>query len=295
MPFLRENEAVINLKNSHLILDGHWISCETKAQKEFRKGPDGWIVKRNHYNNITRKKDKKEFEKLVNKYKSNNSKMGNMRCSPMEIKLKQIPSKNQRPYPLPIKPKEPVKREISRFPEQGIIRKSTANFASPCFPIIKKNGQIRLVVDYRELNRCTFTDSYPFPNITEHLAELKHHTIFSQIDLQQGYYKIPVEEKSKKFTSFLTNEGQYEFNRMPFGLKNAPRKFHQAICEILGDMPFVKIFLDDILISSESIKQHTLHVKRVLEKLWEHNIAINWEKTNLFKESVKYLGHILTD
>lgn len=82
-----------------------------------------------------------------------------------------------------------MKEEIARLLKEGIIRKSNPSFASPCFPIVKKNGKIRLIVDYRELNRCTITDSYLFPNITDQLLELDKHTICSQIDLRKDITK----------------------------------------------------------------------------------------------------------
>lgn len=82
---------------------------------------------------------------------------------------------------------------------------------------------------------------------------------------------------------------------MPFGLKNVPRKFQKAMHETLGNLSFCKIFLDDILIASDSKENHMKHLETVLNRLWKHGIAINWGKTNLFSTKVKYLGHILTE
>lgn len=145
----------------------------------------------------------------------------------MHIQLKENSDIRRRPYPIPEKLKEKVQAEISRLIEERIIKKcdKPTTFASPAFPIVKKNGDIRLVVDYRELNRNTIRDTFPFPNLWEQLQRLGKRKIFSQLDLRQGYHQIALTSRASEISSFVLPGGQYQYLRVPFGLTNAPRVF----------------------------------------------------------------------
>ena len=118
--------------------------------------------------------------------------------------------------------------------------------------------------------------------------------IFSQIDLNQGFYQIPVAKSDQHLTSFVILNQQFEFTRMPFGLSNAPRTFQSAMLDMLGNLDFVKIYLDDILIHSPSVEAHKEHLRTVFTKLENENVSVNWEKTRLLQDQVKYLGHLIS-
>ncbi|MGL6130107.1 MAG: reverse transcriptase family protein [Fusobacteriaceae bacterium] len=117
--------------------------------------------------------------------------------------------------------------------------------------------------------------------------------MFSQIDLNLGYYQIKVKPEDQNKTAFVVQEGHYKFLRMPFGLTNAPRTFQRAIESIFHDTTFVKIFLDDILIFSKSINEHAEHLEEVLKILKEESISINFNKSKFASREVKYLGLIV--
>ena len=111
----------------------------------------------------------------------------------------------KRPYPIPESLKNAVHSEIRRLLEEGIIRKARSPmYASPAFPIQKKNNSIRLVVDYREINKRTIKDGFPFPNVREQLQSIPKSSIFSQLDLKQGYHQILLDEDSRKYTAFVS-------------------------------------------------------------------------------------------
>lgn len=199
-----------------------------------------------------------------------------------------------KPYSIPLKLIEETKREIERLIELKVIRKSYSSYCSPAFTIPKSNGKLRLVVDYRILNEKTIPMMYPFPNIQDYLNQLHGSKIFSTIDMNCGYYQIKMKESDIHKTAFSILNNQYEFTRMPFGLKGAPFTFQRSIQNVLGHLPYVKVFIDDILIHSNTVELHETHVTNVLKILKNQNISINFNKSEFYKKEVKYLGHVIS-
>ena len=148
-------------------------------------------------------------------------------------------------------------------------------------------------MDYRKLNECTRNENFPFPNIHEQLYDLNGAKIFSQIDLDRGYNQVILEEESKKYTAFICQFGVYEFNRMPFGLKNAPKSFQKVMIGILGDLKYIKVFLDDILVFSANMHEHEAHLQEVFQRLHKNGCKINFEKSKFGKNQAKYIGFII--
>ncbi|KAG0419239.1 Retrovirus-related Pol polyprotein from transposon [Dictyocoela roeselum] len=159
---------------------------------------------------------------------------------------------------------------------------------------MKANGGIRLVVDYRKLNAITLKTVY-ISTITEILTQLHEAKFFSKIDLNLGYYQIPMEERSMRYTPISINNNKYEFRRMPFRLSNAPSTFQEAMDRILGSLPYVKVYLDDILTHSKNETDHYEHIKNVLETLHENHLSINFKNCKFFQKEVKFLGHIISE
>ncbi len=137
-------------------------------------------------------------------------------------------------------------------------------------------------------------DGYPFPTIKDVITDMRNSKYFSQLDMEKGYYQIKVSKKDIHKTAFTLPFGLYEFQRMPFGLKNAPRVFQRIIQKILNGLDFVKIYLDDILIHSKTMEDHEHHIKIVLNKLKEANVKINFDKSSFLVEEVKYLVLIIS-
>ncbi|KAG0438776.1 Retrovirus-related Pol polyprotein from transposon 17.6 [Dictyocoela muelleri] len=124
--------------------------------------------------------------------------------------------------------------------------------------------------------------------------QLHNSVIFSKIDLNLGYYQIPMAEESIKYTAFSFNNKRYDFMRMPFGLSNAPCTFQRAMDSLLGNLKFGKVYLDDIIIDSEYESRHLQHLEEVLNLMQINNISINYEKCEFFKKEVSFLGHTIS-
>ncbi|XP_069840942.1 uncharacterized protein [Dendropsophus ebraccatus] len=189
-----------------------------------------------------------------------------------------------------------VKALLKHMQESHIIQPSRSPWASPIVLVKKKDGTLRFCVDYRRLNACTVRDAYPLPRIEESLAALGRAKFFSTLDLASGYWQVPMAEKDREKTAFVTPMGLYEFLRMPFGLNNAPATFQRLMELCLGDLNFecLLIYLDDIIIFSSSFAEHLERLDVVLGRLEEHGLKLKPTKCHLFQKSIEYLGHVVT-
>lgn len=149
------------------------------------------------------------------------------------------------------------------------------------------------MVNYRKLNQITLPDSFPFPHIWEELRSIPQCKIFSQLYLKMGYHQVQIARESRKYTSFVITFGQYEYKRVPFVLTNATRVFQRIMREIIGHLPFIRVFLDGIVIFSLIEEEHFKHLQEIFEILKSSNIAINFEKSKFFKPKISFLGHII--
>ncbi|KAG0420461.1 Retrovirus-related Pol polyprotein from transposon, partial [Dictyocoela roeselum] len=223
----------------------------------------------------------KEMQKINKQFVKNSPELGYTNRFEHKIKLKEDVIINKKPYKIPHSIMKPCQEELIKLENLGIIRKSISTFSSPAFPIKKKNGKLRIVVDYRKLNEITVPQYYPLPSIMDLIMHIGDSKIFTQLDLNSGYYQIPMAEESIQYTGFSICNQHYEFLRMPFGLVNAPRTFQQTMLSILGHLNFVKVFLDDVLIHSADIETHLIHLKDVIELLKINGLTLNVEKSNI--------------
>lgn len=212
----------------------------------------------------------------------------------MKIELQNEDPIHKYPFKIPFKLQEPLKEELKRLLDLGIIKESTSPYAFSAFPILKKNNNIRLIIDHRPLNKITVPDSFPFPDLHDEIRSIPQSDWFSQIDLSMGYHQIELDKKSQKYSSFVTQYGQYEFTRVPFGLTNAPRVFQRVIRKLLGHLKFVRTFLDDILVFSKTREEHFQHSSSILKILSENNISVSFDKSHFFQKEVRYLGHVIS-
>ncbi|GFO35989.1 Pol polyprotein [Plakobranchus ocellatus] len=148
--------------------------------------------------------------------------------------------------------------------ESDIISKSTSPYASPITVVMKKDGTIRLCLDFRKLNKIIIFDAEPIPTLDELLGKMKGAKFFIKCDLTKGYWQIPMDQDSKAYKAFQTTQGLMEFNYMPFGLSTAACTFQRAMLDTLGKLPFVVSYLDDVLIFSKSWEEHLEHFEKTL-------------------------------
>ncbi|KAG0420448.1 Retrovirus-related Pol polyprotein from transposon, partial [Dictyocoela roeselum] len=198
---------------------------------------------------------------------------------------------NKPSYRIPPKLKEMTLTHVNQLEKDNIIRQSNSEFSSPCFPILKKDGSIRLVIDYRDLNKYTKPVHYIFPKINDIFYQLHGMTIFSKIDLKAGYYQIEMESESISYTTFSIENKKYEWLRMPFGLTNAPKTFQKVMDRLFDEVKFAIPYLDDIIVFSAKHGDHSAHLSAVIQILNENNIKINLAKCEFFKEKISFLGH----
>lgn len=190
-----------------------------------------------------------------------------------------------------------VRKHIEELLSGGIIRKSKSPWASNVVLVRKKNGKLRLCVDYRMLNKKTVKDSYALPRVEEVFDILDGAKLFSTIDMKSGYHQVSVEESHKCRTAFTVGPlGFFEYNKMPFGLSNSPATYQRLMEECLGElnMKICVIYLDDLIIFSDSFEQHLERLDIVLTRLQQCNLKLSPDKCFFLQERVKFLGHVVS-
>ena len=189
-----------------------------------------------------------------------------------------------------------VKQHLQELLEKDIIRPSTSPYASPIVLVRKKNGSLRMCVDFRRLNSKTRRDAFPLPRIDESLDALQGARFFSTMDLASGYHQVEVEEEDKPKTAFTTPFGLWEYNRMPFGLCSAPSTFQRLMTSGMNDLLFqvLLVYLDDILVFSKTFQEHLERLRIVLSRLREMGLKLNPEKCKFGQSSVQYLGYTIS-
>ena len=164
--------------------------------------------------------------------------------------------------------------------DKGFIRPSFSPWGAPVLFVKKKDGTMRLCIDYRELNKVTIKNKYPLPRIDDLFDQLQGVSVFSKIDLRSGYHQLKIKEEDIPKTAFRTRYGHYEFLVMPFGLTNAPAAFMDMMNRVFKDFldTFVIVFIDDILIYSRSREEHMEHLRIVLRILKEKQLYAKFKK-----------------
>ena len=191
---------------------------------------------------------------------------------------------------------EALRTFIDKHLSYGFIRQSTSAHGAPVLFIRKKDGSLRLCVDYRGLNKISKKDCYPLPLISDLLDSPSKAKIYTKIDLRHAYHLVRIAEGDEWKTTFHTRYGSFEWNVMPFGLTNAPVAFQRFVNSILADLldVCVVVYLDDILIYSQDVESHQKHVREVLQCLRKHNLFTKPEKCEFHTTSTEYLGFCLS-
>lgn len=197
-----------------------------------------------------------------------------------QIHTGDAPPVRERHHPLPPAMYKEMKTLLSGMLESGVIRESCSPWAAPIVLMRKKNGSLRFCVDYRKLNAVTHKDAFPLPRIEETLTSLTDAEWFSTLDLASGYWQVEMDALDREKTAFTTPQGLFEFERMPFGLCNAPATFQrlmqQCLSGQLSDYAFV--YLDDIILYTPDFASHLQHLDKVLERLGQHGLKLRLDR-----------------
>ncbi|KAL0285761.1 UNVERIFIED_CONTAM: Retrovirus-related Pol polyprotein from transposon, partial [Sesamum radiatum] len=200
------------------------------------------------------------------------------------------------PYRMALAELRELKKQLQELMEKKLIRPIVSPWRAPVLFVKKKDGSLRLCIDYRELNKLTVKNKYPLPRIDELFDQLKGAQVFSIIDLRSGYHQLRIKAEDIAKSAFRTRYGHYEFVVMPFGLTNAPAAFMDLMNRVFKPYlnRFVVVFIDDILVYSASDKMNEEHLRVVLQTLREKQLFAKFSECEFWLESVAFLGHVLT-
>src|SRR5512136_986780 len=203
---------------------------------------------------------------------------------------------HKRPYRMAANELAEVKRQVDDLLQKGYIRPSSSPWGAPVIFVEKKDHTQRMCVDYRALNDVTIKNKYPLPRIDDLFDQLKGATVFSKIDLRSRYHQLRIREEDIPKTAFTTRYGLYEFTVMSFGLTNAPAFFMNLMNKVFMEYldKFVVVFIDDILVYSQSEEDHQHHLRLMLGKLREHQLYAKLSKCEFWLSEVKFLGHVIS-
>jgi transposase InsO family protein len=197
-----------------------------------------------------------------------------------------------RPYRMSPKHQEMLRTEIDRLLADDIIEPSDSEWSSPAILVPKAGGTYRCVVDYRAVNTIVEDESFPMPRIDDLIDRIGQAKYLTKIDLSQSFHQIALDEQSRQFTSFCTPFGQWQYKRLPYGLKTSPIKFSATIAKALNDLyDCCGTYVDDLCIFSATWEQHLQDVEKVLERLQRAGLTLRLAKCYFACAEVDYLGH----
>ena len=198
-------------------------------------------------------------------------------------------------YPMSAYQLEELKKYVCKMLAEGKIVHSKSPAGAPILFVPKPDGRLPLCVDYRQLNKLTILNKYPLPHMTELRERVAGATVFTKLDLKDGYHLIRIRKGDEWKTAFRTRYGHYEYGVMPFGLVHAPATFQAMMNTILREFldHGVGVYLDDILIYSKSLEDHKALIKKVLARLERHDLAISLKKSVSHVDTLEFLGYIV--
>ncbi|GJS89148.1 reverse transcriptase domain-containing protein [Tanacetum coccineum] len=214
----------------------------------------------------------------------------------VEFRIDLIPGASpvvRSPYRLAPSEMLELSNQLKELQEKGFIRPSHSPWGAPVLFVKKKDGSMRMCIDYRELNKLTIKNRYPLPRIDDLFDQLQGACCFSKIDLRLGYHQLRVREEDIPKTAFRTRYGHFEFTVMPFGMTNAPAIFMDLmnrVCKPYLDK-FVIVFIDDILIYSKSEEEHEKFT--ILDLLKKEKLYAKFSKCEFWLKEVQFLGHVV--
>lgn len=201
----------------------------------------------------------------------------------------------RRSYRLSPREKAEVEDHVSKLLAKGLAQPSNSPYGAPILFVPKPDGSLRMVIDYRSLNKITVKDKYPIPRIDDLIDQLRGAKVFSALDLTQGYYQLRIAPEDVHKTAFTTPIGLYEYKVLPMGLSNSVSYFQRAMNTIFAPFlgKFICVYLDDILVYSKTPEEHLEHLETVFKVLAEKQLYIRMHKCTFNAPEVKFLGHIV--
>jgi len=197
------------------------------------------------------------------------------------------------PYRMSASELAELKKQLEDLLDKKFVRPSVSPWGAPVLLVKKKDGSMRLCIDYCQLNKVTIKNRYPLPRIDDLMDQLVGARVFSKIDLRSGYHQIKVKDEDMQKTAFRTRYGHYEYKVMPLGVTNASGVFMEYMNRIYLDK-FVVVFIDDIVIYSKNEEEHAEHLNIELQMLKEKKLYVKLSKCEFWLSEVSFLGHIIS-
>lgn len=197
----------------------------------------------------------------------------------------------QHPYRVNFEKMKRMKDELNYMIENDIIQPSCSDWSSPCVLVPKDDGSSRYCTDYRKLNAITIPDNFPLPRIEDCIDQISSAKVISKIDLLKGFWQVPLTERARKLSAFVTPDGQWEYKVLPFGMRNATCTFQRLATKITAGMTNVACYVDDIVVYTDDWASHVKILRELFERLDEANLTVNLRKCRFGASSITYLGH----
>ena len=225
--------------------------------------------------------------------------IGLVKTEPVQIKLKEgvnplcVTSARRVPFPL----QEPVKQELERMQKEGVIREVTepTEWCAPMVPVRKKDGNVRICVDLKQLNKAVCREHFQLPALEDIAPKLSESKYFSKLDAASGFWQIPLESDSQLLTTFMTPHGRFAFKRVPFGISSAPEIFQRKMTKLLEGLDGVEVIMDDILVHGRTIEEHDERLRKCIQRINEVGLRLNWKKCQFRMTSLTYFGCVVSN
>ena len=203
----------------------------------------------------------------------------------------------QRHYKMSHLELEQLRTRLDELLAKGYIRPSSSPYAAPCLMVPKPNNpkELRLVIDYRRLNGLTVRNRFPLPDIQQMFDDMQGCVVFSSADVRHGFWQMPMAEEDVEKTAFVSHYGSYEWLVLPMGLTNSPSSYQSMMTQAFRPLSFVRVFIDDVICFSRSIKEHLEHLRQMLTVCRNPECPIYFSKSKMkfMKSRLKFLGHVV--
>ena len=184
-------------------------------------------------------------------------------------------------------------QEVKYMLDAGLVEPSNSAWSSPCLLVPKPDGTFRFCTDFRKVNSLTKGDSYPLPRIEDCIDRVGNSKYVSKFDLLKGYWQVPLTEKAKEISAFVTPDGLFQYRVMPFGMRNAPATFQRLINGVIADVPGCEAYIDDVIIYSDTWSAHLNQISKFFAKLKAANLTVNLSKSEFGHAQIQFLGHVV--
>ena len=199
----------------------------------------------------------------------------------------------QHPYRMNPTKQKYLKEEIQYLLDNDFIEPSQSEWSSPCILVPKPDGSYRMCTDYRKVNNLSKTDTFPIPRMDDCIDKIGNSKYITKFDLLKGFWQIPLTERAKEFSAFVTPDGLYHYKVMPFGMKNSPATFQRLINTIIAGIEHCDAYIDDAIIYSDEWNHHLGTIKAFFDKLSEAKLTINLAKSEFCHATLTFLGHVV--